>query len=135
MSGSVRILIADDNATVRQGVAQILESETKHEICGVATDGPEAIDMARELAPDLVLLDVSMPGMDGLEAARAIVKTEASPRIIIMSMHDPAHLLPRAQKAGACACIDKSMLFSDLVPMIKSVLEMPRPEPDARNLE
>ena len=117
----MRILIADDNVMVRRGVIGILSSVTDWEICGEAGDGSEALRKARELLPDLILLDISMPGQSGLEAARLIRQELPKAKILIMSQHDPIQLLPRVQEAGAHACVDKSRLSKDLLASIKRV--------------
>ena len=117
----MRILIADDNDMVRRGVIGILSSVTDWEICGEAGDGSEALRKARELLPDLILLDISMPGQSGLEAARLIRQELPKAKILIMSQHDPIQLLPRVLEAGAHACVDKSRLSMDLLASIKRV--------------
>jgi DNA-binding NarL/FixJ family response regulator len=118
----MRILIADDNERVRRGVVAILSAEPGWEICGEAADGEQAITMAQSLRPDLILVDVSMPGLNGLEVARRLRQDLPQCRILIMSQHDPVQLLPRAIEAGANACVDKSSLYQDLAPAIASVL-------------
>ena len=117
----MRILIADDNDMVRGGVTDILSSVKGWEVCGEARDGSEALRKARELLPDLILLDISMPGMSGLEAARLLRQAVPSAKIVAMSQHDPIRLLPSVVEAGAHACVDKSRLDADLLPIIKSV--------------
>ena len=117
----MRILIADDNDMVRRGVTGILSSVADWEVCGEAGDGSEALRKVRELLPDLILLDICMPGRSGLEAARLIRQELPKTKIIIMSQHDPHHLLPRALEAGAHACVDKSRLGSDLFATIESI--------------
>ena len=116
----MRILIADDSELVRRGVKNIL-ARTHWEVCGEATDGNEAIQSAAHLLPDLVLLDVSMPGISGLEVARHLHEKFPAIRIVVMSQHDPAVLLPRALQMGAHACVDKSRLVTDLVPAIRRI--------------
>jgi DNA-binding NarL/FixJ family response regulator len=123
----MRILIADDNEYVRRGARSILASESQWEICGEAKDGPEAIKSAAELLPDFILLDVSMPGLSGLEVARILRDKVPLTKILVMSQHDPAVLLPRAMEAGAHACIDKSRLATDLLPTIKRVQAAQQP--------
>jgi DNA-binding NarL/FixJ family response regulator len=118
----MRILIADDNEYVRRGVKAILSSAADCEVCGEAIDGTEAIQRVLELLPDLILLDISMPGLSGLDVARAVREKAPATRIVIMSQHDPAVLLPRAMQAGAHACVDKSRLAMDLLPTIERML-------------
>ncbi len=117
----MRILIVDDNQGVRRGVADIIKSKTSYEVCGEARDGDEAIQKAQELSPEVILLDISMPGRNGLDVARVLRMKHPSTAIFVMSQHDPALLLPRALEAGANGCIDKSRLVTDLVPAIQSV--------------
>jgi two-component system, NarL family, response regulator DesR len=116
----LRILIADDSAMVRRGVIGLLSSEASWEICGEASDGSEALAKARALLPDVILLDVSMPGLNGLEVARQLRREVPRARIIVMSQHDPAHLLPGVMAAGGDACLDKSRLAADLIDSIKN---------------
>ncbi len=116
----MRILIADDNAGVRAGIADLISSRPEWEVCGEAQDGPEAIEKTSALAPDLILLDISMPGMNGLDAARLIRKA-TNAKILVMSQHDPLVLAPRAQQVGAQGCLDKSNLSSELIPAIEAL--------------
>jgi DNA-binding NarL/FixJ family response regulator len=120
----VRILIVDDNERVRRGVAGILESRADLQPCGEAQDGPEAIRKAANLNPHLILLDVSMPGLNGLEVARLLREQSPSVKILVMSQHDPIQLLPRAVRAGANGCVDKSLLATELLPGIDLIIGM-----------
>jgi len=116
----MRILIADDNLLVRQGVRKLLSAEPTWQVCGEAKNGAETLELARALVPDLLLLDMSMPGgMGGLEVTRAIRQTGQHLKIVIMSQHDPVHLLPRALEAGADGCVEKARMACDLVTFIK----------------
>jgi DNA-binding NarL/FixJ family response regulator len=117
----MRILIADDSALVRHGVMDILASTRNCEVCGEAKDGAEAIQRAGELLPDLILLDISMPGLSGLDVARVLREEVPAAKILMMSQHDPALFLPRAVEAGADGCMDKSHLGTDLVAAIERV--------------
>ena len=119
---SLRILIADDNDMIRRGVAGLLSSEPNWEICGEARNGAEALLKVPELLPDLILLDVSMPGINGLEVAHLLRQDVPHLKILVMSQHDPIHLLPRVVAAGADGCVDKSHLSRDLVASIRRIV-------------
>jgi DNA-binding NarL/FixJ family response regulator len=106
---------------VRQGVRRILLSQSNHEVCGEAADGTEALHMAHMLLPDLVLLDVSMPGSGGLQAARILRRELPKVKVVIMSQHDPSYLLSHVIEAGAHGCVDKSRLDSDLAATIANI--------------
>jgi DNA-binding NarL/FixJ family response regulator len=118
----LRILIVDDSAPVRRGIMSLLLTNAAWEICGEAADGPEALQKTVELRPDLVLLDISMPGMSGLDAARMIRESVPDARILIMSQHDAANMLDGVLEAGAQGCVDKGRLSVDLFPAIESLL-------------
>jgi DNA-binding NarL/FixJ family response regulator len=118
---TLRILIADDNEMVRRGVAGLLSSEPNWEVCGEAKNGSEALLKAPKLLPDLILLDVSMPGLDGLEVTRLLRRVVPQTKILVMSQHDPIQLLPRVVAAGGHGCVDKSRLGTDLVASIRRI--------------
>ncbi len=115
----MRILIADDNELIRRGVADLLANEAGLEVCGEARDGMDALQKAQELHPDLVLLDISMPGITGYETARLLRESIPYIKILIMSFGDQPQLLPRVLEAGADDCVDKARLASDLLGAIK----------------
>ena len=117
----MRILMVDDNERIRRGVMDILASKKNWNVCGEARDGMEAIRKARELQPDLILLDISMPGLNGLEAARLLRQQIADTKILLMSQYDPLPLLPGAIQAGANGCVDKSRLGTDLLSSIERI--------------
>jgi DNA-binding NarL/FixJ family response regulator len=118
-----KILIADDNEWVRRGVTNILAPVAHCAVCGEARDGAEAIQKAADIRPDLILLDVSMPGLNGLDVARVLRDKVPAAKILMMSQHDPVILLPRAIDAGAQGCVDKSRLSTELLPAIASIME------------
>ena len=119
----VRILIADDHELVRQGLRALLASRPAWEVCGEAADGVEAIEKAAELQPDIVLLDVSMPRLTGLEAAPLIHRESPTSEIVIVSQHDPAEMLPSALEVGARGFVSKSDIGSNLLSLIESIVQ------------
>jgi two-component system response regulator NreC len=114
-------LIADDNDIVRRGVIRLLSSESDWTVCGEARDGSEAIQKARELLPDVILLDISMPEISGLDVARRLRQELPNAKLVIMSQHDPCVMLPLVIEAGCDACLDKSRLDAELVATIKNL--------------
>lgn len=117
----MRIFVVDDNEMVRHGVVGLLSSEPDREVCGEAGDGATALQSARELLPDVLLLDIQMPGLNGLDLASRLRQDLPQIRILVMSQHDPIQLLPSVLAAGGDACIDKSRLATDLLASIKGL--------------
>lgn len=117
----MRILIADDNELVRRGLARLLSSEPEREVCGEAQNGSEALQKAIELLPDLVLLDISMPGIGGLQVARLLRQDVRRTKILVMSQREATQLLPSVLAAGGDGCVDKSRLHADLANCIRNI--------------
>ena len=117
----MRILIADDSDIVRRAIASLLSAEMNLNVCGEARNGLEALQKAQELQPDLILLDVSLPDINGLEVARRLRLEVPKMKILVISQHDPVQLLPRVIKAGGDGCLDKSRLAADLVVTIEGM--------------
>lgn len=117
----MRILIADDSEHVRRGIVAIVSREANWSICGEAKDGADAIEKAAELRPDLLLLDVSLPDISGLEVARQVSEKAPGTKILIISNHDAGLLLPKALDSGAVGCVDKSRLSTDLLPFLRNI--------------
>ena len=115
----MRILVADDSDIVRRGVIDILSEEREWTVCGEAKNGSEALQKACELEPDLILLDVSMPDISGLEIARRLRVEVPKAKILVVSQHNPAQLLPFVIEAGGDGCLDKGCLGTDLLATIK----------------
>ena len=114
-SPPTRILLADDHALVRRGVRLILESEADLTVVAEAGDGAEAVALAASHDVDLAVLDVAMPRMTGLQAAREISRRRRAPRILLLSMYDSDQYFFEALKAGACGYVLKSVADRDLV--------------------
>lgn len=117
---SLRILIADDNPLVRSGVRILVEAHDGWTVCGEAGDGIEAIAQAVNLKPDLVLLDISMPNLDGLDAAPVIRERVPGLGIIILTLHQSLDFARIASRTGVWGYVTKSLVSSDLVPTIKA---------------
>lgn len=117
----MRILIADDHEIIRQGLRNLLSADKAWEICGEAVDGRDAIEKARHLKPDVVLMDISMPHMDGLQATRAIRQSAPEIEILILSQHDSKEMILQAFKAGAKGYVVKSAISNDLVNALETV--------------
>ncbi|MCK8681781.1 response regulator [Streptomyces lichenis] len=113
--GPIRILLADDHALVRRGVRLILDGEPDLEVVAEAGDGAEAVELARSERPDLAILDIAMPRLTGLQAARELGRLRPGPRMLILTMHDNEQFFFEALKAGAAGYVLKSVADRDLV--------------------
>jgi len=111
----IRIVLADDHTLVRRGVRLILEQEPGLTVVGEASDGAEAVDLVRRLEVDLVVLDVAMPRMTGLQAAREIARHPEHPRLLMLSMHDNEQYFFESLKVGASGYVLKSVADEELV--------------------
>jgi DNA-binding NarL/FixJ family response regulator len=117
----IRVLIADDHEIVRRGLRALLGDAKTFEICAEAASGVEAIEKARQLQPDVVVIDVSMPGLNGLEATRLIVKEVAGAQVLVLSMHESEQLIEELLHAGARGYILKTDVSRDLPVAIESL--------------
>src|SRR3990172_198042 len=118
---TLRVLIADDHAVVRAGVRLLLASQEGIEVVGEAKDGTEAVAKTRELAPDVVLMDVAMPGLSGLEATREIRQTNPDTRVLMLTMHDDEEYFFQAVSLGASGYILKEATPEEVVSAIRIV--------------
>lgn len=118
----VQILLVDDHAIVRQGLRALLQSESNFKIVGEAGNGLEAMDLVKKLKPDVVLLDVMMPNLNGLEVARQISKQSNFTKIIILSMYDDEGFVLEALDNGAAGYVLKDSNSSDLINAINEVI-------------
>jgi DNA-binding NarL/FixJ family response regulator len=120
---AIRLLIADDHALVRSGLRSMLEREPGIEIVGEARNGREAVELCRSLRPDLVLMDVRMPGMDGLEATRAIKREHPETGVLMVTMHENRDYMLEATKAGAAGYVLKDAPRNELVSAVRRVVD------------
>lgn len=118
---ALRIFIADDHEVVRKGLISLLQSQPDWEVCGEAGDGREAVDKASELKPDVVILDIGMPSLNGLEATRQILKNDPSARILILTLHDSDSVVREVLNAGARGFLLKSDAARDLVAAVEAL--------------
>jgi DNA-binding NarL/FixJ family response regulator len=117
----IRVLLADDQALVREGFAMILEAQDDVEVVGEASGGAEAVTLARELDPDVVLMDIRMPAVDGLEATRRLLGASNRTRVLILTTFDLDEYVYEAFKAGASGFLLKDVPRAQLVAAIRTV--------------
>ncbi|HUC29288.1 MAG TPA: response regulator transcription factor [Candidatus Acidoferrum sp.] len=117
----LRILIADDHEVARRGIRALLESHSGWEVCAEAADGREAVNAAGRLKPDLVLLDIGMPSLNGLDATRQILAAEPDTRVLILTMHDSEQVVREVLAAGARGFLLKSDAGRDLVAAVEAL--------------
>jgi len=118
----VSILIVDDNEGVRAGIRLLLDQVRSWEVCGEAVNGLDAIEKSEELKPEVVLMDISMPEMDGLSATRIIRRQFPHIRVVIVSQNDPATTILQARDVGAEGFVGKLNLSNDLIPTLEKML-------------
>ena len=121
MSRPIRVLLADDHMIVRTGIRHVLQSEPGFEVVGEAATGSEAVSLAASLQPDVVILDISMPGESGLLVAARLRESSPEPRILILSMHDNAEYVLGSVRAGAHGYLLKDTAATELRNAIRSV--------------
>ena len=117
-----KVLIVDDHAFVRRGVQSILESMPEWELCGQASDGLEAVQLVEELNPDVVLMDVSMPVMDGIQATRAVRATNSRTKIVLLTLHESVEVLRSGFRAGANGYLLKADAEEELLKALRVVI-------------
>jgi DNA-binding NarL/FixJ family response regulator len=117
----LRILVADDHEVARRGIRALLESHPGWEVCAEAKDGRDAVELATSMKPDLVLLDIGMPNLNGLEAARQILATSPNAAILILTMHDSDNVIREVLRAGARGFLLKSDAGRDLVAAVEAL--------------
>ena len=123
MTDQITVLLADDHSLVRRGFRRILEDDEQMKVVGEASNGVEAIRMAHELKPRVVVMDLSMPELDGVQATKEIVKHLPNTEVLVLSMHAEDNYVRNAMDAGAKGYLLKSAIDVDLVGAIKTVAE------------
>ena len=119
----IKVLIADDHAIVREGIRMILALHEDIEVVGEAADGREAIEQVEKLLPDVVLMDIAMPGLGGLEATLEIMKRKPQSKILVLTQYDNTEYIYRFLKAGAAGYVLKKTVGSDLVSAIRVIFQ------------
>ena len=119
----ITVMLADDHALFRRGLRSMLELEADIQVVGEAGDGLEAQDLARELLPDIALLDINMPNMDGIDAARELRRTFPEMGIIMLTMFAEEEIVERAMEAGANGYLRKDTPFDDIVSKLRATAD------------
>ena len=122
-----QILLADDHEMLRRGIRTMLQTETDWEICGEAIDGQDAVDQTIALRPDLVILDINLPVLNGLAAAREILRNRPQTKILFFTVHDSDQTVKEIHAAGAHGYVSKSKGSDDLLRVVKDLLETESP--------
>jgi len=117
----LRILLADDHEIVRRGLCALLQKHEGWEVCGEASDGREALELARQLEPDVVILDIGMPSLNGLATARQMLQHDPNFKIIILTITDSDQVIREALDAGARGFVLKSDAARDLVSAVEAL--------------
>ena len=117
----MRVLLVDDHHVVRAGLRALLEATGHVDVVGEASSGEEAVRKARTLEPDIVIMDLAMPGMDGVEATQSIAALELDTRVLVLTIHDEDESLVPAMEAGAAGFLNKSAADTDLIGAIEAV--------------
>ncbi len=120
---SIRVLIADDHAIVRHGLSRSIQQQEDMEVVGQAGDGHATVELARELNPNVILMDVSMPNLNGIEATRAIRRDSPGTRVIALSMHSAKRYVREMFRAGASGYLLKDCEFDELIQTIRLIAE------------
>jgi DNA-binding NarL/FixJ family response regulator len=121
MSDEITVLLVDDHALVRKGFRRLLEDDTAIRVVGEATNGQEAIKLAEELHPRVIVMDMALPGVDGVQATREILKHEPATAVLILSMYSEENYVRNALDAGARGYLRKDALDVDLISAVKDV--------------
>ena len=117
----IRILLADDHDLMRRGIRDLLEEEASFEVCGEASNGQEAVDCVKQLQPDILVMDIQMPELDGLQATRQIVNLGLPTRVILISIYRGGYFVRQAQESGAKGFLPKDDVATSLTQAVRAV--------------
>ncbi len=120
---SIRVLLADDHKLLREGLRALIEDQPQMEVIAEAEDGLTALQLVGELSPDVVVMDISMPRMNGMEATRQIISTAPGVKVLALSMHDDDRFVEEMRNAGASGYLLKDCAFDELIHAIHAVVE------------
>ena len=120
---SVRILVADDHFVARHALRTVITQRQDWQVCGEAIDGADAVALAKSLRPDVVILDLVMKGLNGVDAAQEIGYESPTTILLTTSLYDARPIIPRLQSAGVCGFVPKSRIGIDLIPAVEAVLK------------
>lgn len=121
----IRIVVVDDHTLVRKSIIALLNNEPDMEVVGTAANGREAVEAAKQTSPDIIVMDISMPELDGIRAVGEIRRLGLPARIIMLSLHHSSALLQQARKNGAVDYILKQQASKELIPAIRAVHDSP----------
>ncbi len=119
----MRVILADDHEIMREGLCALLRRRSDVEVVGQASDGRSAVEMARKEKPDLVIIDIGMPNLNGVDATRLILSENPKTKIMALSTHSDISIVAKAMKAGACGYILKESAFDELATAVETIIK------------
>jgi len=120
---ATRLLLCDDHRIFREGLKTLLEKKPGYEVIAEAADGPAAVASAQSLAPDIVIMDISLPNLNGIEATRKILAARPDAKVIVLSMHSDRRFVKEALKAGALGYLLKDSAFDELCTAVSAIMD------------
>lgn len=121
--GSIRVAIADDHAVVQSLIATLIDKQKDMKVIATAVDGAQAVEVVKKYKPDVLVMDISMPNLDGLRASKIITQLDVHTRVIILSMHQNNALVQQAYRNGVTCYISKQNATTELLPAIRSAIQ------------
>ena len=118
---TIKVLLADDHESFRDGITELFQKENDIELVGQANDGQQAVKMAKELLPDIVIMDITMPNLNGIEATKQITEKLTQTKVLVLSATQDPHLAGKVLKAGAKGYVPKAAIYNELINAIHTV--------------